>query len=203
MCRTVDRRFLQIQSHIPYSKKLWQWKNFGKFGELQLAFCHGFSQIFTSSITYVCKWTSIRQSFFCQISYSPYLPNLFTAKVFNCTVANLKWFKWFYCITKITMIVKYLIVVVRPIWQHKFGNNRKLYKWIKNNAGITGKLCDLAWENRAYAHVKFDHFFGLWSFITLCLNIVAILMKLLRVVLYTMGNVMQLTELVQLTQRVR
>ena len=73
------------------------------------------------------KWTSIRQSFFCQISYSPYSPNLFTTKVFNCTVANLKRFEWFYCITKITMIVKYLIVVVRPIWQHKFGNNRKLY----------------------------------------------------------------------------
>ena len=25
---------------------------------------------------------------------------------------------------------------------------------------------DPAWENKAYAHIKFDHIFGLWSFIT-------------------------------------
>ena len=32
-------------------------------------------------------------------------------------------------------------------------------------------ICDPARENMAYVHIKFDHFFGLWNFITLCLNI--------------------------------
>ena len=31
-------------------------------------------------------------------------------------------------------------------------------------------ICDPAWENRAYLHIKFDHDFRLWSFIPLCLN---------------------------------
>ena len=31
-------------------------------------------------------------------------------------------------------------------------------------------ICDPAWENRAYVHTKFDHFFRIWSFITLWLN---------------------------------
>ena len=33
-------------------------------------------------------------------------------------------------------------------------------------------ICYPAWENRAYVHIKFDHFFGFWSLITLCLNVV-------------------------------
>ena len=32
-------------------------------------------------------------------------------------------------------------------------------------------ICDPAWENRVYVHIKFDLFFGLRNFITFCLNI--------------------------------
>ena len=32
-------------------------------------------------------------------------------------------------------------------------------------------ICDMALENRAYLHIKFDNFFGLLSYITLCPNI--------------------------------
>ena len=38
---------------------------------------------------------------------------------------------------------------------------------------VDSNICDLAWENRAYVHIKFDHFFRLWSFITLYPNILS------------------------------
>ena len=40
-------------------------------------------------------------------------------------------------------------------------------------------LCDPSWEKRAHEHIKFDHFLKLWNFITLCLYVRSLSMKLL------------------------
>ena len=62
-------------------------------------------------------------------------------------------------------------------------------------------ICDPPWENRAYVHINFDQIFGIWNFITLCLNLVHQWNIGNYVVRHTMGNVMQFTELYNLHRR--
>ena len=53
---------------------------------------------------------------------------------------------------------------------------------------------DPAWENRAYAHIKFGHFFGPWNSNSVPKHTVSVV-KLLHLVENTMGTSMKFTEL--------
>ena len=57
--------------------------------------------------------------------------------------------------------------------RHVYAQVHKCVAWLYSCVNCTCHvhICDPAWENRAYVHIKFDHFIRLRSFITLWLSI--------------------------------
>ena len=55
-------------------------------------------------------------------------------------------------------------------------------------------ICDPAWEDGAYVHIKFDHFFELWGCTTVHPKF-SLSMKLSKLIEHTRENLIQFTEL--------
>ena len=73
-----------IHPYVPYSKKQ---INFSEFGELQ-HFAKFFANFYNFHNVPYANGLQFTKVFFCQTSYSSYSPNLFTTKIFYCTVSE-------------------------------------------------------------------------------------------------------------------